>query len=203
MACRGQSVLDSRLVQEKVVTRIPESNMAGAEIAGKNVRVEKDCYTIKNVSETVNGVWFTPHVIEPSYGIDRILYTILEHSYTEMVKEGEPYTVLKLRPSMAPIQAGVFPLTGKDDLVVVAEDIDKRLKEAGISTYLDASDSIGRRYARMDEVGTPFCITVDFDGLRAGTVTIRDRDSTKQIRVPSEGIAGTVEELLAGLQSLF
>jgi len=176
---------------------------AEVELSGKKVRVEKDCYTIKKVSDTVNGVWFTPHVIEPSYGIDRILYTILEHSYTEMVKEGEPYTVLKLRPSIAPIQAGVFPLTGKDELVAVAEDIERRLREAGITTYMDASDSIGRRYARMDEVGTPFCITVDFDGLRDGTVTIRDRDSTKQIRVPSEGIAGTVGELLAGLQSLF
>jgi glycyl-tRNA synthetase len=171
---------------------------AEVDVGGKKVRVEKDCYTIKKVTETVNGVWFTPHVIEPSYGIDRILYTILEHSYTEMVKEGEPYTVLKLRPSMAPIQVGVFPLTGKDELVVVAEDIDRRLKDAGISTYLDASDSIGRRYARMDEVGTPFCITVDFEGLADGTVTVRDRDSTRQARVPAADIARSVSELLSG-----
>jgi len=178
-------------------------DFAEVEIAGKNVRVEKDCFTVKKVSETVNGVWFTPHVIEPSYGIDRILYTILEHSYSEGEKEGEPYTVLRLRPAMAPIQAGVFPLTGKDELVVMAEDIARRLREAGIATYLDASDSIGRRYARMDEVGTPFCMTVDFDSLKDRTVTIRDRDSTRQIRVPAEGIAGTVGDLLAGRQTPF
>ena len=175
---------------------------AEVEIAGKNVRVEKDCYTIKKVTETVNGVWFTPHVIEPSYGIDRILYTILEHSYFETVKEGEPYTVLKLRPSMAPVQAGVFPLTGKEELLVVAADIERRLKEAGISTYLDPSDSIGRRYARMDEVGTPFCITVDFEGLADGTVTVRDRDSTRQARVPAEGINRTIAELLDGKRTI-
>jgi glycyl-tRNA synthetase len=176
---------------------------AEVDVAGKKVRVDKDCYAIKKVTETVNGRWFTPHVIEPSYGIDRIIYAILEHSYSEGTKENEPYTVLKLRPGMAPIQAGVFPLTGKDELVVVAEDIERRLRGAGIATYLDASDSIGRRYARMDEVGTPLCITVDFDSLKDGTVTIRDRDSTGQIRVKSEGIAGMVGELVAGQQILF
>jgi glycyl-tRNA synthetase len=177
-------------------------DFAEVELQGKKVRVEKDCYTVKKVTETVNGLWFTPHVIEPSYGIDRILYAILEHSYFEMVKEGEPYTVLKLRPAMAPIQAGVFPLTGKDELVVVAEDIERRLRDAGITTYLDPSDSIGRRYARMDEVGTPFCITVDFDGLKDGTVTIRDRDSTRQIRVPAESIARTVSDLIDGKRAI-
>ena len=177
-------------------------DFAEVDVGGKKVRVDKDCYAIKKVTETVNGLWFTPHVIEPSYGIDRIIYAILEHSFSEGTKEGEPYTVLRLRPAMAPVQVGVFPLTGRDELVVVAEDIDRHLREAGIATYLDSSDSIGRRYARMDEVGTPFCITVDFDGLKDGTVTIRDRDSTKQIRVPSEGIAGIFGELIAGRRGI-
>ena len=172
------------------------------DLGGQKVRVDKDCYTIKKTSETVSGRWFTPHVIEPSYGIDRILYAVLEHSYTEGEKEGEPYTVLKLRPAMAPIQVGVFPLTGKDDLAVMAEDIERRLRDAGIRTHIDASDSIGRRYARMDEVGTPFCVTVDFDSLNDGKVTVRDRDSTRQIRVPSEGIIRTVTELLDGKRSI-
>jgi glycyl-tRNA synthetase len=126
----------------------------------------------------------------------------LEHSYSEGEKEGEPYTVLKLKPKMAPVQVGVFPLTGKDDLAVMAEDIEKRLREAGIRTHIDDSDSIGRRYARMDEVGTPFCVTVDFDSLSDGKVTVRDRDSTRQIRVPSEGIIRTVTELLDGKRSI-
>jgi glycyl-tRNA synthetase len=193
----------ARALESTEACTLEGREFAEVDVGGKNVRVDKDCYAIKKVTETVNGLWFTPHVIEPSYGIDRIIYAILEHSYSEGTKENEPYTVLKLRPGMAPIQAGVFPLTGKDELVVVAEDIERRLREAGIATYIDASDSIGRRYARMDEVGTPFCITVDFDSLKDGTVTIRDRDSTGQIRVKSEGIAGMVRELVAGHQILF
>lgn len=172
------------------------------DVDGKKLRVEKDCFTVKKISETVSGRWFTPHVIEPSYGIDRILYAILEHSYSEGEKEGEPYTVLKLKAAMAPILVGVFPLTGKDDLVVVAEDLEKRLREAGIATCLDHSDSIGRRYARMDEVGTPYCITVDFDTLTDGSVTVRDRDTTKQIRVSSDGIVDIIGQLAFGNREL-
>ena len=172
------------------------------DVEGRRLRVEKDCYTIKKTSETVSGRWFVPHVIEPSYGIDRILYSILEHAYFETKKEGDDYFVLRLKPMMAPVQVGVFPLMNKDELVAVADGINEALRAAGVRTYSDAGDSIGRRYARMDEVGTPFCITVDFDTLKDGSVTIRDRDSTKQIRVPSKDVAATVGELLEGKRKI-
>jgi len=172
------------------------------ELEGKTVRVEKDCFSVKIVTETVNGEWFTPHVIEPSYGIDRILYSVLEHAYFETKKEGEDYVVLKLRPAMAPVTVGIFPLAGKDELLVVAADIDARLRSAGLTTYSDDSGSIGRRYARMDEVGTPYCVTVDFDGLKDGTVTVRDRDTTKQVRVPVSQIVDIIRELIDGKRKL-
>ena len=170
------------------------------ELEGKRVRVERDGFTVKKVTDTVNGEWFTPHVIEPSYGIDRILYSVLEHAYSETKKEGEDYVVLKLRPAMAPVTVGIFPLVGKPELQAVAEDIDSCLRGAGLGTYTDDSGSIGRRYARMDEVGTPYCITVDFDGLKDGTVTVRDRDSTKQMRVKASQIIDIIRELMDGIR---
>jgi glycyl-tRNA synthetase len=150
----------------------------------------------------VSGRWFTPHVIEPSYGIDRIIYSILEHAYFETRKEGEDYFVLRLRPRMAPIQVAVFPLMNKEELAAVSDKMNRELREAGFRTYSEGADSIGRRYARMDEVGTPFCVTVDFDTLKDGTVTVRDRDTTKQVRVPSAGLVGAVGELLDGRRTI-
>jgi len=166
------------------------------DIEGRKLKIDKDCFTEKKISETVSGKWFTPHVIEPSYGIDRILYSILEHAYFETQKEGEDYFVLRLKSELAPVQAAVFPLVNKEELVSVANDMNSRLRSRGIRTYTEAADSIGRRYARMDEIGTPFCITVDFDTLKDRTVTIRDRDSTKQTRVSREDLPAVLDELL-------
>jgi len=170
------------------------------ELEGERISIEQRYFDVVRVKEKVNGIKVVPHVIEPSHGLDRILYTCLEHAYSVREKD---YVVLRLSLEAAPIKVGVFPLMSRDGLDQKAKELDRQLRRAGLVTFFDDSGSIGRRYARMDEVGTPFCITVDFDGLRDGTVTIRDRDSTKQIRVPSEGIAGTVEELLAGRQRLF
>ncbi len=171
-------------------------------VDGKKLRVEKDCFNIRSTTDTVSGRWFTPHVIEPSYGIDRIIYSILEHAYFETKKENEDYFVLRLRPMMAPVQVAVFPLINKDELVAVAETIDRRLREAGLRTYSEAADSIGRRYARMDEVGTPFCVTVDFDTLGDGTVTVRERDTTKQVRLASAEIVCALGELIDGKRAI-
>ena len=89
---------------------------------------------------------------------------------------------MKLKPSIAPIKTGVFPLISDDRLIKIAKKIDRDLRDAGVETYYDDSGSIGRRYARMDEIGTPFCITVDHDTLDDNSVAVRDRDSTKQVR---------------------
>lgn len=143
--------------------------------------------------EQVAGERFVPHVIEPSYGIDRILYCLIEHNYCEEKKKDEEYRSLKFNPLIAPIKVGVLPLISDKGLIEIANKIDKDLRNAGIETYYDDGGSIGRRYARMDEVGTPFCITVDNDTLKDNKVTIRDRDTTKQVRIKLDEIISYVK----------
>jgi glycyl-tRNA synthetase len=152
-------------------------------IEGESIEIPQDCYDIVTVTEKQSGEKFVPHVIEPSYGIDRILYFLLEHNYNEEKKKEEDYTVLTLNPIIAPIKVGVFPLIGDQKLIDLAKEIDSCLRNAGIATYYDESGTIGRRYARMDEIGTPYCITVDHDSLTDKKVTVRDRDTTTQERV--------------------
>jgi glycyl-tRNA synthetase len=163
-------------------------------IDGESIDIPKDCYDIVEVKEKQIGEKFVPHVIEPSYGIDRILYFLLEHNYTEGKKKEEEYTILKLNPLVAPIKVGVFPLIGDDKLVKIAKEIDSTLRNEGIATFYDESGTIGRRYARMDEIGTPFCITVDHDSLNDEKVTVRDRDTTKQERRKIQDIASYLKE---------
>jgi len=164
---------------------------------GKNVEITTDCYEIKQVKEKLFGEKFVPHVIEPSYGIDRILYFVLEHNYVETKKKDEAYTLLKLNPLVAPIKVGVFPLIGDEKLVKVAKEIDDNLRNSGITTYYDDGGTIGRRYARMDEIGTPFCITVDHDSLKDNRVTVRYRDTTEQERIKIDELAQYLRKKLS------
>jgi glycyl-tRNA synthetase len=164
---------------------------------GKVIEIPKNGYEIIQTKEKVSGEKFVPHVIEPSYGIDRILYCILEHNYYEGKKKGEEYRILRLNPIIAPIKTGVFPLIGDKKLIEIAREIDKNLRGAGISSYYDESGTIGRRYARMDEIGTPFCITIDHDTLKDNTVTIRHRDTTKQERKKIEEIIPYIKEKIS------
>lgn len=137
-----------------------------------------------------------PHVAcEPSQGVERALLVFLFDAYEDDKERGN--IVLHLAPELAPVKIGVFPLLNKDKLVLQARKLFKELSEEFACAY-DKSGSIGRRYARNDEIGTPYCITVDFDGLEDGTVTIRERDSTRQVRVPVEGLRDTMRQLLDG-----
>ena len=156
----------------------------------------KDCYEIVETKEKRIGEKFVPHVIEPSFGIDRILYFLLEHNYVETKKKGEEYRLLKLNPLTAPIKVGVFPLISDEKLVKIAKEVDKNLRDAGIATYYDDGGTIGRRYARMDEIGTPFCITIDHDTLKDNSVTIRDRDTTKQERKKIKDLVSSLKKLI-------
>ena len=165
-------------------------------IDNEKIKITSDCYKIVESEEKIFGEKFVPHVIEPSFGIDRIIYMILEHSYTETKKKGEDYKFLKFKPAIAPIKVGVFPLISNDKLCKIAYEVDQSIRNAGISTYYDEGGTIGRRYARMDEVGTPYCITVDHDTLNDKSVTIRDRDTTKQSRIKIEEIVGLLREKL-------
>jgi glycyl-tRNA synthetase len=141
-----------------------------------------------------NKTWVTPYVIEPSCGVDRCFLTILCDAYEEETKpNGEVRTVLHLHPRLAPVQVGVFPLVKKDGMPERATALHQRLKAVFRSQY-DEGGTVGKRYSRLDEVGTPWCVTVDSQTLQDDTVTVRDRDSMEQERVPS---ASLVEHLLA------
>jgi len=161
-------------------------------VDGQNVDLDTTYYEVAKVKEKVNGVKVTPHVIEPSHGLDRIMYSCLEHAYRE--KDG--YVTLSLKPQVAPIKVGVFPLMAKDGMEEVAKAIDLALREEGLATYYDDSGSIGRRYARMDEAGTPWCVTVDYDTLEKGDVTVRDRDTAEQVRVAADDVVTLIKECL-------
>jgi glycyl-tRNA synthetase len=157
------------------------------EVSGHNYRTDYDLsrhmkasgvdLTAFKESES-GGRRFVPHVIEPSFGLDRLAYVALEYAYTKRNKR----TLLSLSRDLAPIQMSVFPLVNKDGLVEKADEVYHRLTNEGFTVDWDSSGSIGRRYARADEVGTPLGITIDYTTLEDGTVTLRDRDSWKQVR---------------------
>ncbi len=167
-------------------------------VDGEDIELGSEYFEIIKRKEKVAGERVIPHVIEPSHGLDRIFYSVLEHAYT--YDEKEDYVVLRLAPAVAPIKVGVFPLMEKDGLDVLAQRIYENVHTSRVEAYYDGSGTIGRRYARMDEVGTPWCITVDYDSLKDNTVTIRDRDSTEQKRIPVDDVPKIIDELLAGRQ---
>ena len=131
-----------------------------------------------------------PHVIEPSFGIDRTILAILSDAYTEDELGGEPRTYLKLNSAVAPIKAAVFPLLkNKPDLVNKAREVYQNLKQQIPEIMFDDNGNIGKRYRRQDEIGTPHCLTIDFQTLEDNTVTIRHRDTGEQERIVMSEIA--------------
>ena len=139
----------------------------------------------------------TPHVVEPSFGVDRTILAVLASAYTEDELGGETRVVLKFPPHLAPVKAAVFPLLkNKPELVAKAREIYIALKKEIPQTMWDDNGNIGKRYRRQDEVGTPWCITIDFDTLTDETVTIRDRDTGTQERVALSELAAFVSSKL-------
>jgi len=148
------------------------------------------------------GEKYVPHVIEPSAGADRATLAFLCEAYTEDEApddKGKMQTrvVLKLHPRLAPIKAAVFPLVKKDGMPEVAQDIYRRLKQH-VPAFYDEKGAVGRRYRRQDEAGTPYCITVDGQTLDDKTVTVRDRDSLEQWRVPVEQCVDEIVQRVSG-----
>ena len=146
----------------------------------------------EDIEEEIKGEKIVPHVIEPSFGIDRILYCTLLHSF----KETEEKDYFQFAKEIAPIQVSVFPLMNKDGLGEIAVEITHDLREAGFTVDNDTSGTIGKRYARADEVGVPIAITVDFDTKEDNTVTIRDRDTEEQERVEIGALKEVIKEKL-------
>ncbi|HEY56148.1 MAG TPA: glycine--tRNA ligase, partial [Dehalococcoidia bacterium] len=142
-----------------------------------------------------------PCVIEPSAGVDRTFLAVLCDAYDEELDNEEIRVLLHLHPELAPIKVAVLPLSRKENLAQVAREVYADLRQCWTVSYDDAQ-SIGRRYRRQDEIGTPLCVTVDFESLEDRAVTIRERDTMNQIRVPMETLRTTLAAKLAG-EALF
>jgi glycyl-tRNA synthetase len=147
-------------------------------------------------TDPVTNEKFVPHVVEPAAGATRTMMAFLMAAYETDEVGGEERAVLKLHPRLAPYQVAVLPLSKKPELSGVSQEVLEQLQPVAMCDY-DDTQSIGRRYRRQDEIGTPLCITVDFDTLEDKAVTIRDRDTTEQVRVPIEGLQGEVLSRLA------
>jgi glycyl-tRNA synthetase len=165
------------------------------DIDGEKIVIERELFEHKTVQEEVAGENIMAHVVEPSYGIDRILYSALEHAYGEEMVRGEERIVLRLARPVAPITAAVLPLLSKEPLTGKARAIALDLKEKGFFIEYDESGTIGKRYRRNDEIGTPFSVTIDFETMDNDTVTIRDRDTMSQVRAPVKDLARVLGEL--------
>ncbi|KAG9508743.1 hypothetical protein GZH46_02754, partial [Fragariocoptes setiger] len=165
-------------------------------IEPKEIKIESNMVSFTQETKTVQAEEIVPNVIEPSFGIDRIVYAVLEHSFRKREND-EKRNYFAFPPIVAPIKCSVLALQNHADFYPIIEKISRDLKQQRVRTRLDASgESIGKRYARTDELGTAFAVTVDFDTLSEHSVTLRDRDTTEQIRVPLADITQLVRDLV-------
>jgi glycyl-tRNA synthetase len=189
LADSAHATFDAAWLNDELNISGPKETVAGdvdldLEIDGETMTIPANGYMSIDGEWKVNGRKVVPRVIEPSFGVDRILYALWEHAHEQGEKNGEPYTVMHLSPAVAPIHVAILPLTGKDGMPAVAMQIEQDLRAGGMPTDYDDAGNIGRRYARQDEVGTPWCITIDPQSMQDQTVTVRNRDTTEQDRVP-------------------
>jgi glycyl-tRNA synthetase len=176
----------------------PDAVQASLEKNGyfmvENYKILPEHVNIATQKTVSRGKHFIPHVVEPSFGSDRLFYVALEYAYN--VKEDR--VVMSFPRTIAPIQLGVYPLVSKDGLVEKAQDIRKLLTESGFTVEFDETGSIGRRYARADEAGIPLGVTIDYDTLKNETITIRDRDSWKQVRTAISELPALLHDYFQG-----
>jgi glycyl-tRNA synthetase len=172
---------------EGVANRTDYDLKQHAEHSGEN---------LEYIDQATNNRYY-PYVIEPAVGPDRIMLAFLMDAYTEEEINGEERTVLKLHPRIAPTKAAVFPLSKKEPVSTIARELHDDLK-GDYRLFYDDSGSIGRRYRRQDEAGTPFCVTIDFDTIEDKQVTIRDRDTLRQERIPIAAVRDRLKALISG-----
>ena len=182
-----------------------EGSEVTVEAGDTEYAVPTDVANFRVEEQTESGEHVTPHVVEPSFGVDRTVYTLVAHAMRTDEVDDETRTYLDLSPTVAPTDVGVFPLVSNvEELTERADELVADLRAAGFSVVHDDSGSIGRRYRRQDEVGTPFCVTVDRDGLEGDgpdSVTVRERDSAAQVRVPIDDLVSVLLDLRAGART--
>ena len=196
----GQRVIDELLAMPDDVALAMGAELGAGrpvplKVHDQELIIQPGMVAIRRETRKVSGRNFTPAVIEPSFGIGRLLYCVFEHCF--YARDGdERRAVFRFTPLAAPIKATVFPLMSKPDLNARATLIAASLTRAGLSNAIDTSGAtIGKRYARTDEVGVPFAVTIDYDTLEDGTATVRDRDTTAQVRVPEGELPGLLRRL--------
>lgn len=182
---------DSPKVKQAIEEASPEEIIQSIKDSGKYViqldeeyEVPEDILIIEDVEEEIAGEKIVPHVIEPSFGIDRIVYCTLLHSFHDGEKE-----YFRFAEEVAPVQVGVYPLMNKEGPREIAEDITNSLRMEGYTVEHEVGGTIGKRYARADEIGVPLAITVDFESLDDNMVTVRNRDTEKQERIAIDDIS--------------
>jgi len=185
-----------------------KTSVGWLELIANNYRTDYDLKGhMEQSSQDMNFVYpdgkkVIPNVYEISIGVDRTFYAILEHCYKEEEKKGEKRILLSLPSGLAPFSAAVFPLlSNKAELVEKAKKVYGLLNSC-YEVFFDSTGSIGKRYARMDEIGCPFCITIDFDSLENDDITIRERDSTEQKRIKIKDLQNTLFMLITGMKRL-
>ncbi|OYT35245.1 glycine--tRNA ligase [Archaeoglobales archaeon ex4484_92] len=194
----------AKLIKEKLESMNVEVPVdLELDLDGEKILIEKEFYEITETEEVVYGEKVIPHVIEPSFGLDRISYAVLDHSFDKDIIDGEERRVLRLKRWVAPVEVAVLPLLSRHPFVDKALEILFYLKSSGFYAEYDDSGSIGRRYRRFDEIGTPFCVTVDHQTFNDSTVTIRDRDTTAQIRIEISELKKVLRKLLNSERDIY
>ncbi|KIE03019.1 glycyl-tRNA synthetase 1, partial [Metarhizium majus ARSEF 297] len=190
--------------REKLAKQLKDSGKISLDVAGVGdgkVEVGSDTLKIEFRKRIENTREFTPNVIEPSFGIGRILYSLIEHNFWTRGSDGgdEARGVLSFPPTVAPTKVLIVPLSNNIQFRPIIKKLSQQLRLAGISSRIDdSSASIGKRYSRNDELGTPLGITVDFQTLQDDTITLRDRDSTAQVRAEESKILDAIKALVDG-----
>jgi glycyl-tRNA synthetase len=153
---------------------------------GATVQIEEDMVERRQNHQSIVGEWYTPHVVEPAFGLDRLIWHIFDHAFEMEEREGATYAKLSLRELIAPYDCAIIPLHTKGQMVDIANDLFQSVNRLiGVQAFLDSfGKSIGRRYARSDEIGIAWAITIDQQSVEDNTVTVRRRDDHAQIRVP-------------------
>jgi glycyl-tRNA synthetase len=175
---KGEAAKVAELLSNAPAEEVAASLEKNGYYKVQNYKVLPEYVDVSRQKTVVRGKRFIPHVVEPSFGCDRLFYVALEYAYR--VKDDR--VVMSFPRSIVPTQVGVYPLVSKDGLVEKAQAVHKLLANEGFAAEFDETGSIGRRYARADEAGVPLGITIDYDTLSDGTVTIRDRDTWQQVR---------------------
>jgi glycyl-tRNA synthetase len=187
----------SQGAREKLASVQKDGGKVFIEVEGLG-SVELEKVTIAKNKKAVNIREYTPNVIEPSFGIGRIFYSLIEHIYWSRPGD-EARGVLSFPPKIAPTKILIVPLSGHSDFAPIVTALSAKIRRAGISNRVDnSSATIGKRYARNDELGTPFGVTVDFQSLKDGTITLRERDGMKQVRGTQDEVIETVSQILDG-----